>query len=73
MKRLARTTARMLLRQYLSPRGPRSQRRQLPITYRTGRFSFAATPSYLVPLHVPTGGDDRSFFYGTRALSRTFW
>ncbi|NML63883.1 hypothetical protein HHL22_01565 [Hymenobacter sp. RP-2-7] len=45
----------------------------LPVTYRTGRFSFAATPSYLVPLHVPTGGDDRSFFYGTLAVSRTFW
>lgn len=45
----------------------------LPITYRTGRFSFVATPSYLVPLHIPTGGDDRSFFYGTLAVSRTFW
>lgn len=45
----------------------------LPITLAAGRFSVAATPSYLVPLHVPTGGYDSSFFYLTVGLSRTFW
>jgi hypothetical protein len=45
----------------------------VPITLATGRFSVAATPSYLVPLHVPTGGYDASFFYLTVGVSRTFW
>jgi hypothetical protein len=45
----------------------------LPITLAAGRFSMAATPSYLVPLHVPAGGYDSSFFYLTVGLSRTFW
>ena len=45
----------------------------LPITLAAGRFSVAATPSYLVPLHVPTGGYDSSFFYLTVGLTRTFW
>ena len=44
-----------------------------PLTYETGRFSFVATPSYLVPLHVPTGGNDQSFFYFTVGVSRSFW
>jgi hypothetical protein len=45
----------------------------LPITLAAGRFSVAATPSYLVPLHVPAGGYDASFFYVTVGVSRTFW
>lgn len=45
----------------------------LPITLAAGRFSVAATPSYLVPLHVPTGGYDTAFFYVTVGVSRTFW
>ncbi|QKG55810.1 hypothetical protein GKZ68_03625 [Hymenobacter sp. BRD128] len=44
----------------------------LPVTLAAGRFSVAATPSYLVPLHVPAGGYDASFFYLTVGLSRTF-
>ncbi|MGI4874124.1 MAG: hypothetical protein ACRYFX_23435 [Janthinobacterium lividum] len=44
-----------------------------PLTYATGRFSFAATPSYLVPLHVPTGGNDQSLFYLTVGVTRSFW
>ena len=45
----------------------------LPITLAAGRFSVVATPSYLVPLHVPEGGYDASFFYLTLGVSRTFW
>jgi len=45
----------------------------VPITLAAGRFSVAATPSYLVPLHVPAGGLDAAFFYGTLSVSRTFW
>jgi hypothetical protein len=45
----------------------------LPITLAAGRFSVAVTPSYLVPLHVPTGGYDASLFYTTVGVSRTFW
>ncbi|MDJ0364667.1 hypothetical protein QMK33_05840 [Hymenobacter sp. H14-R3] len=45
----------------------------LPVTLAAGRFSVAATPSYLVPLHVPVGGYDASFFYFTLGISRTFW
>ncbi|GAB3638380.1 hypothetical protein GCM10027422_39700 [Hymenobacter arcticus] len=45
----------------------------LPVTLAAGRFSVAATPSYLVPLHVPAGGYDASFFYFTLGVSRTFW
>ena len=45
----------------------------VPITLAAGRFSVAATPSYLLPLHVPTGGYDASFFYFTLGVSRTFW
>ncbi|MGI4967992.1 MAG: hypothetical protein ACRYGH_03510 [Janthinobacterium lividum] len=45
----------------------------VPVTFSAGRFSVAATPSYLVPLHVPVGGSSAAFFYGTLALSRTFW
>ncbi len=45
----------------------------VPVTLAAGRFSIAATPSYLIPLHVPTGGYDASFFYFTLGVSRTFW
>lgn len=45
----------------------------VPVSFAAGRYVVAATPSYLVPLHIPTGGDTRSFFYGTLAVSRTFW
>lgn len=45
----------------------------VPVAYRTGRFTVEATPSYLVPLHLPAGGDARSFFYGALSVSRTFW
>jgi hypothetical protein len=45
----------------------------LPITYRRGRCSLSATPSYLVPLHVPTEGDDHAFFYGTLGVSYFLW
>ena len=45
----------------------------LPVSFAAGRYVVAATPSYLVPLHLPTGGDTRAFFYGTLAVSRTFW
>jgi hypothetical protein len=45
----------------------------VPITLAAGRFSVAATPSYLVPLHVPAGGYDASFFYLTVGVSRSFW
>jgi hypothetical protein len=45
----------------------------LPVTLAAGRFSVAATPSYLVPLHVPAGGYNASFFYFTLGVSRTFW
>jgi hypothetical protein len=45
----------------------------VPVTLAAGRFSVAATPSYLVPLHVPAGGYDASFFYVTLGVSRTFW
>jgi len=45
----------------------------VPVTLAAGRFSVAATPSYLVPLHVPAGGYDASFFYFTLGVSRTFW
>ncbi|GAA4496465.1 hypothetical protein GCM10023172_09790 [Hymenobacter ginsengisoli] len=45
----------------------------VPITLAAGRYSIAATPSYLVPLHVPAGGYDTSFFYLTVGISRTFW
>ncbi|MDO7884002.1 hypothetical protein [Hymenobacter cheonanensis] len=45
----------------------------VPVTLAAGRFSVAATPSYLLPLHVPTGGYDASFFYFTLGVSRTFW
>ncbi|TDN38041.1 hypothetical protein E4631_19280 [Hymenobacter sp. UV11] len=45
----------------------------LPISFAAGRYVVAATPSYLVPLHIPTGGDTSAFFYGTLAVSRTFW
>ncbi|MGI4760254.1 MAG: hypothetical protein ACRYF0_06080 [Janthinobacterium lividum] len=45
----------------------------VPITLAGGRFSVAATPSYLLPLHVPAGGYDASFFYFTLGVSRTFW
>ena len=45
----------------------------VPITLQAGRFSLAATPSYLVPLHVPAGGNDLAFFYFTVGVTRTFW
>lgn len=45
----------------------------VPLTLAAGRFSVVATPSYLVPLHVPAGGYDASFFYVTLGVSRTFW
>lgn len=45
----------------------------LPVSFAAGRYVVAATPSYLVPLHLPTGGNTRAFFYGTLAVSRTFW
>ena len=45
----------------------------LPITYRAQRWSIQAIPSYLVPLHVPTGGSDQAFFYGTLGVSVFLW
>ncbi|AMR29290.1 hypothetical protein A0257_20770 [Hymenobacter psoromatis] len=45
----------------------------LPVSFAAGRYVVAATPSYLVPLHLPTGGNTSAFFYGTLAVSRTFW
>ncbi len=45
----------------------------LPVSFAAGRYVVAATPSYLVPLHIPAGGSDTAFFYGTLAVSRTFW
>jgi len=45
----------------------------VPVTLAAGRYSVLATPSYLLPLHVPTGGYDASFFYFTLGMSRTFW
>lgn len=45
----------------------------LPVTYRARRFSVAATPSYLVPVNLPAGGDGRSFFYGTLGVSFFLW
>lgn len=45
----------------------------VPVTLAAGRFSVAATPSYLVPLHVPAGGYSASFFYVTLGVSRTLW
>ncbi|RZK94944.1 MAG: hypothetical protein EOO62_30335 [Hymenobacter sp.] len=45
----------------------------VPVTLTAGRFSVAATPSYLLPLHVPAGGYSTSFFYFTLGVSRTFW
>ena len=44
-----------------------------PLTFAAGRLSVVATPSYLVPLHVPTGGTEAAFFYFTLGVSRTFW
>ena len=45
----------------------------LPVTFSAGCYLVSATPSYLVPLHIPNGGDTSAFFYGTLAVSRTFW
>ena len=45
----------------------------LPVSFAAGRYVVAATPSYLVPLHIPAGGNTSAFFYGTLAVSRTFW
>jgi hypothetical protein len=45
----------------------------VPVTLAAGRLSVMATPSYLLPLHVPAGGSDASFFYFTLGVSRTFW
>ncbi|WP_223648857.1 hypothetical protein [Hymenobacter psoromatis] len=45
----------------------------LPVSFAAGRYVVAATPSYLVPLHIPNGGNTSAFFYGTLAVSRTFW
>jgi hypothetical protein len=45
----------------------------VPVSLRAGRFQLEATPSYLVPLHVPAGGIDQAFFYFTLGISRSFW
>ena len=44
-----------------------------PLTLHAGRYELSATPAYLVPLNVPTGGNDKSIFYFTAGVSRTFW
>lgn len=44
-----------------------------PLTYEAARYALALTPSYLVPLHVPTGGSSTAFFYFTVGLTRRFW
>ncbi|GEM_PF-1173703 len=45
----------------------------VPVSWQARRFEVQATPSYLVPLHVPTGGNNRAFFYLTVGVTRSFW
>lgn len=44
----------------------------VPVAYEAPRWRVAATPSYLIPLSVPSGGDSRAIWYGTLEVAVKF-
>ena len=45
----------------------------LPISLDSRRSSFALIPAYLVPLHVPAGGNAEKLFCVSAEFTRRFW